>query len=184
MDFDDYFKELYAICYDELLFNAMPKLISIHNEKVFLYDVNAKDYLETDQFDAEEFIYHDWSLFAGYENKSRLKNRHDFDEAVFPSYFREHDPMFIHDKISARETYKLFDTTLSIKNEKDPLKEEELFNQEMIKIYGDSDDDEIDPVTHIKICTFHDFKMLSYSGNQKIGSAERGTKYLFFFWMY
>jgi len=183
MDFDDYFKEQYEICSDELLLNAMPKLISIHDKKVFLFDANAKYYIETDKFDAEEFIYYDWSIITGYEHKSRLKNRHDFDEAVFPCYLRVHEPMLIHDKISAREAFKLFDTTLSIKNEKDPLKEEEEFNLEMIKIHGDSDDDALDTATNIKICTFYHFKMLYYSGFQKIGTAERGNKYLFFFWM-
>ena len=122
----------------------MPYYICIWN-KVAIYDAIDKSHKFTDKYSVKYLRQFYWSFEVG------LNNHEEFDEIIRPKHVRDQEPSFIHDKISIRKVFEIFHAFISIKDELNELREEELFNKDMINVFGE-DGDEINPLTNNKTC--------------------------------
>ena len=184
--FEEYYQRLKDACMlddEEAVFRALPYYICIWN-KVAMYDGIDKSHKFTEKYSVKYLRQFDWSFEVGYDLKSNLNNRDEFDEIIRPKHVRDQEPSFIHDKISIRKAFEIFHAFISIKDELNESREEELFNKDMINVFGENDGDEINPLTNIKTCMVENFRVLHDDDNFMIGTAERADKYLFFCWCY
>ena len=67
-----------------------------------------------------------------------------------------------------------------MRNVKENEIEDDLFNKEMIQLFGECKDDILNPETNVKQFMLKDFNILTCDGNFTIATAERDINYLFF----
>lgn len=194
-----YVKEIAKIGmnYDGLIFRNMPQLMYITCDEVYLKEDSNKtiNFKENDPYWLKQNHmtqttklkgkgWGSWALEVGHAEKFNFENREEFDFIIeFPD---------IEEKVE--------DETLSLSSIRDAIKsiglelrmsqedlsddeENRLFNQEMVRILGDSIDDEKYQDGSVKNCMVRDFRVISNDGNFLVASAERGEFFLFFCYM-
>ena len=179
--------------YDGLIFRNMPQLMYIACDEVFLkedsnkainFKENDPNWLKNNHMVQTTKLkgkgWGSWSLEAGHAEKVHFENREEFD--------------FI---IELPDSEKILRETLSLVSIRDAIKsiglelrmsqedlsddeENRLFNQEMVRIFGESIDDEKYQDGSVKNCMVRDFSVVSNDGNCLVASAERGDFFLFF----
>ena len=169
------------------LFRGMPYVMQFEGSgKTFIkpgpLPVGTDDLVITDKF----IVKHpgDWEFEAGQVEKSKFNSRKEFDETVVPEEDREIPREPFHGNISIRGAFKKFPSAgcidISIRNVKENEIEDDLFNKEMIQLFGECKDDILNPETNVKQFMLKDFNILTCDGNFTIATAERDINYLFF----
>lgn len=169
----------------EFLFRGMLQLVLIDIGVVNIKSDN--ELVETDMFVATSYD-RSWALEAGYAEKSKFSNREEFDETVMPKEDRTGTFDTSYGKSSFSYILEHLKLNLSINFDHVKFKnfnkckenEDILLNQELINLYGESQDDEIDLITNLKTFVVIDFRILSNCGNFFIATAERANFYLVF----
>ena len=167
------------------LFDAFPQLLSISNGDVF---INKKpplsgqvEYEQIDTFEAKS-CRSDWVLKVGLVKQSDFSSREEFEEALEAEEQRNDlhlDPEA--ERLPIREAFDQLMVCMRIREGLcDEDKEEEQFNLEMIKIFGEDEGDEIVKNTQSIVCTLSKFRFISKDGNLYFATAARGIYYLFF----
>ena len=166
------------------LFDVMPQKNFMDNDKVLinqnpeLYE-NPK-FEKTDLFEVKSSRY--WTILVGIVHKSKFKNREEFDDTVLEKQYRGYpiDGKVYFAKMTIRQAFEKFNLSIKMKpgicDEKD---ENERFNKEMIKIFGEDLDDEIDSISKSKLLTLRNYHFLSDEGSYLFATAERGSFYFF-----
>ena len=123
--------------------------------------------------------YGKWGMIGSHAKMSEFKDRDEFDNRLIDVSLRETDDVSC-DKINLREALRIL--TVKI-----PARYDIQFNQQMIYIFGeDNDDEEIEYLdtnsnkTSYKPLMLHDFRILSHDGNFQHATAQRGQYYLYF----
>ena len=148
----------------------------------YAVDGGTDDLVITDKF----IVKHpgDWEFEAGQVEKSKFNSRKEFDETVVPEEDREIPREPFHGNISIRGAFKKFPSAgcidISMRNVKENEIEDDLFNKEMIQLFGECKDDILNPETNVKQFMLKDFNILTCDGNFTIATAERDINYLFF----
>lgn len=184
------FKRLYLIkplSQSRKMSYKYPTLFEINKKKALInknpkFDREVK-LEETDLFQARSYGM-DWSLDNGFVKQSDYPSREAFEEELIENDYRDDydlDPQM--EKIPIREAFNQLRVFVRMREglcENEVEKEDERFNLEMIKIFGEDEADEIDEKTNYKVCKLSKFRFLSKDGNFYHATAVRGNNYLFF----
>ena len=185
MDDNIYVRELRQNNAD-FLFRRMPQLIEIDAGIVRIRS-DSNELVKTDKFIATSYD-RSWALEAGYAEISKFSSRAEFDETVIPTKERIGTFSTFYGKTSFKNVLEHLESELSINLDHTEFKnsnnskenEDNLFNQELINLYGESQDDEVDLKSNRKKLMLIDFRMLSNCGKFLIATAKRANDYLFF----
>lgn len=138
---------------------------------------------KTDMFQVRSYGMN-WSLEVGFVKQSDYLSREVFEEEFIEMDRRDDsnlDPEM--NKIPIREAFDQMRVFVRMREglcENEEQAEDERFNIEMIRIFGEDETDEVDEKTSYKICKVNKFRLLSKDGNCYYATAIRGSNYLFF----
>ena len=150
----------------------------------------------------------DFTFLAGVIQTKHFDNREELN-ALYSKDYKQDDPVTVFERISLVDGLKLLSVDMSCNmdyymtnrqemendlgrrvenldiNSKEFMGglEAEVFYNQMIKIFGDDDDNDDDVVStecngHQKSLTFREFHLLYSDGNDKIATARRASRYV------
>ena len=169
------------------IFRMFPQLLNIVNGEVFINKnlpfSGQVEFDQTDLFDVKSHGF-DWSLEVGLVKQSDFASREEFEEALNEKELRNESYLGSEaEKLPIREAFKQLRIYMRMRKglcENEEEKEEERFNLEMIKIFGEDKGDEIEEKTMGRVCNLSKFRFINKDGNFYYATAVRGIYYLFF----
>ena len=141
---------------------------------------------QLDKWKTETFFTADsvggWELIGVQVEADKFRDRAEFDEAMCRGSTRVgYKPYVSLEKAGLKDALKALDVFVEVEDEA-------VFNQRMIEIYGESDEDEeeemaatggVDSKSFMKLI-LKDFRVLEKNGNWSDATARRGRFYVYF----
>ena len=117
----------------------------------------------------------DKTLLARLVPMSKFQSKEDFYRSLIVRKDESENESQLYSSILIRQAFELLGVKISIKlqDEINESNEDEIFNNEMISLYGESADDITDAITNSKKCIIKDLRILSDDSECTLATASR-----------